>query len=114
MGRSLATRVLGGEFSSRLRLVLLSLTSSSLPPPVLDLPVVPGISVPGSHSEHRQPGEPLLLHLGLVVVGGEDGRVVVDVLDEDRDGEVGGGAVPPVARQPEPSQYNSYAKNDEL
>ena len=47
-------------------------------------------------------------------MGLEDGRVVVDVLDEDRDGEVGGGAVPPVARQPEPSQYNSYAKNDEL
>ena len=85
VGRSLATRVLGGEFSSRLRLVLLSLTSSSLPPPVLDLPVVPGISVPGSHSEHRQPGEPLLLHLGLVVVGGEDGRVVVDVLHRHLD-----------------------------
>ena len=53
-------------------------------------------------------------HAYLLTLGLEDGRVVVDVLDEDRDGEVGGGAVPPVARQPEPSQYNSYAKNDEL
>ena len=53
-------------------------------------------------------------HAYRVTLGLEDGRVVVDVLDEDRDGEVGGAAVPPVARQPEPSQYNSYTKNDEL
>ena len=49
-------------------------------------------------------------HAYQVTLGLEDGRVVVDVLDEDRDGEVGGAAVPPVARQPEPSQYNSYTK----
>ena len=39
-------------------------------------------------------------------LGLKHGRVVIDVLNEDCDGQVGGGAVPPVTRQTEPETNN--------
>ena len=45
----------------------------------------------------------LIPYVTYLTLGLEDGRVVVDVLDEDGDGQVGGLLVPTPARQPEPA-----------